>query len=376
MLWIRIRFLAIATLAVGIASSGAMICVRGSQDPVPKNDQAIAKRPTTAVVQSPIGKTSKEVTPDDVPLRLTLDEAVKAAQAIEDPSARRVALIRIANAQSYLNDLPSAHATARLAHQSADRIASEMERHFGLGRVARFQAKVGDVEPARQIFEQLTREANAKGPRDRMSLLGHIAMEQNEGGLRADALETLKRATEDGKKVVAETSKGDIYFNIVFAQCQIGEFDGVLRIVESLQGKLANDRQTFLQYLARDCDKAGPVEARRILAKALELSKAIPYVSPRGLTQKMIAQAMARNGDIPGALAASELIGQVDEAPARTGIFSFFNRRQAEADRMSDRFMAEMMRHEAADVLIAVAAAQAKGATAPRPRRPLPRRWR
>ncbi len=176
----------------------------------------------------------------------------------------------------------------------------------------------------------------------------------------ADALETLKRATDEAKEIVAKTAKGDIYYRIVFAECQIGEFDGVLRIVESLQGKLANDRQRYLQYLARDCDKSGPAEARRILATALELSKAIPHVYPRGLTQKMIAQAMARNGDVPGALAASKLIGQIDEAPEPKGIFSIFESRQARANRMGEQMNAQMTRHEAADVLIAVASAQAK----------------
>jgi len=236
MLWIRIRLLAIATLAIGIASSGAIVSMPGSHGPAPLNDPPAANRPAAAATEAAQPKSSKQVPADDVPLRLTLDEAVKAAEATEDPSARRVALIRIANAQAYLNDLPSARATARLAHQSADRIGAEMNRHFGLGRVARLQAKLGDVEPARRIFDQLIREANAKAPWDRMSLIGQVAIDQDEGGLRADALETLKRATEEAKQIVAKTSKADIYFNIVFAQCQIGDFDGVLRIVESLQG--------------------------------------------------------------------------------------------------------------------------------------------
>jgi tetratricopeptide (TPR) repeat protein len=360
LLSIRFRWLAVVVLSAGIVCGGAMISLSGFQDSAPTKDQPVAERTTTRAAQAPIGTTSERVTPDDVPLRLTLEEAVKAAGAIEDPAARRSALVRIANAQEYLSDLPAARATARLAHQSAEQIASDMQRHFGLWRVAKLQAKLGDVEPARQTFAQLIKVAATKAPWDRMSLLGSIAVAQNEGGLREDALQTLNRAIDDARKIVAETSKGDIYFNLVFAQCQIGDFDGVLRIVESLQGKLANDRQTYLQYLARDCDKAGPAEARRILAKALELSKAIPYVYPRGLTQKMIAQAMARNGDIPGALAASKLVGQIDDAPAPKGIFSIFESRQAMAKRQGEQMNAEMTRGEIPDVLIAVATAQAK----------------
>ena len=47
MLWIRFRFLAVAFLAIGIASGGAMMSVRGSQDPA-QNDRPIANRPSTA----------------------------------------------------------------------------------------------------------------------------------------------------------------------------------------------------------------------------------------------------------------------------------------------------------------------------------------
>jgi hypothetical protein len=74
----------------------------------------------------------------------------------------------------------------------------------------------------------------------------------------------------------------------------------------------------------------------------------------------MIAQAMARDGDIPGALAASKLIGQIDEAPASRGILSIFESRQARADRMGERMNAQITRDEIPDVLIAVATAQAK----------------
>ena len=53
MLWIRLRFLAVATLAVGIASGGASVYVRGSQEPAPKNGQPVSKRPTTTTAADP-----------------------------------------------------------------------------------------------------------------------------------------------------------------------------------------------------------------------------------------------------------------------------------------------------------------------------------
>ncbi len=297
-LWIRLRFLAVVALAVGVASGGAILLVGGSQYLEPKNGQTVSKRSADAQIQP--SKTSKEVAIGDRPLLAPLDEALKAARAIEDPSARRSALVGIANAQAYLNDLTSARATARLARQSADQMSMEMNKYFGLWSVAKLQAKLGDVESARQTFQRLIQAADGKAPWDRMSLLGQIAIAQDGGGLQADAIQTLNKAIEDAKAIVAKTPTGGIYYNIVFAQCQIGDFDGALRIVESIQGDETRYRQTYLHFIARGCDKAGPAEARRILAKALELSKGIKYISPRGLSQKQIAQAMARNGDIPG----------------------------------------------------------------------------
>ena len=358
MLLIRMRFVAVAVLAIGLASTGAIFRVVGSREGAPKADRAASPGPAKS--DGPPSKISKETAVEDESIRLTLEEAVKAAMSITDPSARRSVLVRIANAQSSMNDNPSARITLRLAQQSAETIKTEMDRHFGLWRVAKLQAKTGDVEAARQTFSRIIRDADAKAPWDRMSLLGQIAVAQDQGGLHADALETLNKAIADADAIEARTPNGDIYYNIVWAQCQIGDFDGTLRIAEGLKGDQVRYRQTYLEYLARDCDKAGPAEARRILTKARELSKGIKNVYPRALAQKAIAQAMARNGDISGALATSKLIGQVDEAPASRGIFSFFNSRQAEVNRQAEKSNAEMARHDIADVLIVVAAEQAR----------------
>ena len=355
MLCIRLRFFAVVMLAIGAAATGTIVYGRGPQDAPPTNDPPVSNQPA-----APAPQNSKEVAPDQSPLRRALDEAVTAARAISDPSARRSARVRIADAQARSSDLAAARATLHLAQQSAEAIASEMAREFGLWRVAKAQAKLGDVEPARQIFQGLIRIADGKAPWDRMSLLGNIAIAQDAGGLRADAVETLNRVVAAAREVADKTSNGDIYFHIVFAQCQLSDFDGALRIAESLQGDQTRYRQTYLHYIARDCRKAGPARARTILAKSLELSKGIKDIYPRGLSQKMIAQAMAQNGDISGALEAMKLIGQLDEAPAETGILSFFPDRQAAARRQADKHLAEQVRHEAADVLAAIAAQQAK----------------
>ncbi len=57
----------------------------------------------------------------------------------------------------------------------------------------------------------------------------------------------------------------------------------------------------------------------------------------------------------------SKLIGQVDEVvPPSQRIFSFFNSRRAAAEREAEKINAELARHDIADVLIVVAAEQAR----------------
>jgi RNA polymerase sigma factor (sigma-70 family) len=62
MLWIRLRYLAVVTLAVGVASGGVSVYVRGSQEPAPKNGQPVSKRPATTTGQTPQPELSKNAT--------------------------------------------------------------------------------------------------------------------------------------------------------------------------------------------------------------------------------------------------------------------------------------------------------------------------
>ena len=61
MLWIRLRYLAVVTLAVGIASGGASVYVRGFQEPA-EDGQPVSKRPTTTTEQTPQPEISKKAT--------------------------------------------------------------------------------------------------------------------------------------------------------------------------------------------------------------------------------------------------------------------------------------------------------------------------
>ncbi len=62
MLWIRLRYVAAVTLAVGIASGAASVYVCGSQEPAPKDGQPVSNRPTTTTAQGPQPEISKKAT--------------------------------------------------------------------------------------------------------------------------------------------------------------------------------------------------------------------------------------------------------------------------------------------------------------------------
>jgi len=62
MLWIRFRFLTVATLAAGIVSGGAAVYVRGAQEPAPKDGSPVLEQSTTTTVQTPPSNSAKEAT--------------------------------------------------------------------------------------------------------------------------------------------------------------------------------------------------------------------------------------------------------------------------------------------------------------------------
>src|SRR5262249_31963488 len=157
---------------------------------------------------------------------------------------------------------------------------------------------------------------------DRINLLAEVATAQFDGGLRPDAMETMKQAMAVAEEIAGKESRAVHYHGIVVAQLGMGDFDGAFRIVESLDPEQSPFHDMYLQATAKDCDRAGRAEARKILARALELSKAMSSARPRAGAQRAIAEAMARNGDIPGALATARATAQ--PSPAKP--VSIFNK--------------------------------------------------
>ena len=63
MWWNKLRFLAVATLAVGIASVGTGVYVSGSQDPAPNEGQPGSKQPPSQTTKTPRPDSSLQAGP-------------------------------------------------------------------------------------------------------------------------------------------------------------------------------------------------------------------------------------------------------------------------------------------------------------------------
>jgi RNA polymerase sigma factor (sigma-70 family) len=352
MLFIKLRSFGVAAVVVGLGSVQAYSLLRPVQA-APDHAQIPGKRSVAA----PANATAKT----DEKIQLTLDEALLAAKAIPDPSARRSALVRIGNAQAVLGDRRSAQATLLLAHASAEKISSEIERDFGLWRVARMQAQVGDVVFARRTFQQLARIAEGRGVTGRVELLSDVAKAQAQAGLGTEALATIKKALDLVPAIEQENLRNHGLFQVLQAQMLAGDFDAALKNAESLKDKQSPHRASFLQYIAGNCDSAGREQAKTILSRALELARGVVYPYPRAMAQAAIAQALARNGDIAAALKTARSIGEPTSDDSNPGLFaSLFGARDRARRRAEAEILGEAARREIAPALVVIATEQAK----------------
>jgi HlyD family secretion protein len=130
MLWIRIRFLMIVTLTVGLAAGGAGVYVLGSQEPTPEDKPLPSKQPTTTNAQTPESKISKQATEEpatDAP-RTRLREqrlATRKAKAIYEiaRSNRELAEIAVEEYQDVIfpRDLATTDGEIKLAESDLSR---------------------------------------------------------------------------------------------------------------------------------------------------------------------------------------------------------------------------------------------------------------
>ena len=168
MLWIRLRFLTVATLAVAIASGGASVYVCGSQEPAAKDGQPVLKRPTTTTAQTPPPKLATKATGE--PATATPQARLRAQQRATRKAkasyeiaklTRELAEIAVEEYQevNYPRDLATVEGEIKVAEsdrtRSEDRLAWA-KRMFEKGYVSQAQ-KVSEelaLQKARFALEQ------------------------------------------------------------------------------------------------------------------------------------------------------------------------------------------------------------------------------
>jgi HlyD family secretion protein len=164
MLWTRIRFLALLTFAIGLASSGAGVYVLGSQESAQADNPQVSKRPSTATAHTSQPKTSTEATEKpavDVPqLRLRAQQlTIRRAKALYEIARSTRALAEIALEEYddviFPRDLATAQGEITLAESDLKRAEDRVDwarRMFDKGYVSQAQKVAEELALKKAVF--------------------------------------------------------------------------------------------------------------------------------------------------------------------------------------------------------------------------------
>jgi hypothetical protein len=158
MLWIRLRFLTVATLTIGIISGGASLSVRGFQEPALREGPPSAERPTTTTAQTPPPKVTKPAagqpatTTSRAKLRAQQLAARKARVSYEITRLNReLAEIAVEEYEvvTYPRDLAAVQGEISLAESDLARFQDRLQW-------AKRMLDKGYVTPAQKVSEELS----------------------------------------------------------------------------------------------------------------------------------------------------------------------------------------------------------------------------
>jgi RNA polymerase sigma factor (sigma-70 family) len=298
MLLTKMKLAAAVALAIGAAAAGTVVIAQG---------QPKAGAPSGAASAPPADAGAED------PSRDAIRDALSAADAITDPHAKSRALVRLGKIQAGAGDLAAARDTFRRAHQAAGLVAAEALRRVDLAFVAGARARAGETGPARATFDELTRSARGLDPLGRERLLVVVAVNQDLAGFQVEARESVKAARAALDQAPASPDRDVALYSLAALQARWGDFDGALAAAEILRDRKSPYLAYCLQSIAGYCEGADRATARRVAARVLGLSGACEY--QRSGVHQQVAAAMARAGDIPGALATARAIDQAGLGP-------------------------------------------------------------
>ncbi len=137
-----------------------------------------------------------------------------------------------------------------------------------------------------------------------------------EAGFKAEARASLAAELARVEAIIDERIKDGGIYRFIHNQVEMGDYDGALRQAERYTGKKSSHRQSLLGIIARWrstlADRFAP---REVTERALELAREITDPYPRTRAFAELAPALARAGDVEGALRLARDIGKDANGP-------------------------------------------------------------
>ncbi|MFI5459123.1 MAG: RNA polymerase sigma factor, partial [Isosphaerales bacterium] len=305
-------------ILVGMILLATVLVARGATGPRDEpqaKPEASAAEPHAKRLTKPEAKAAEPR--DDDPVKRALKDALPAATAAADPYLFTFALIGLAKAQHASGDRDVALATFHMADQVAGTVANAHLRRLALMRTAVARGRIGDKEPAWATLDRFAREAAGLSTDARYNLMSMVIDFQFDAGFKSEARANLKAELAIVEAIADDRVKDGGIYRLLHNQIKLGDYDGALRQAEHYRHERSNFRASLLEDIVRYRSSPGdPPAARMVVERALDLSREVTYPYPRARAQSEIAAALARAGDIGGALTLARALGKEVSDPS------------------------------------------------------------
>jgi len=304
----KITIVLAPVLALGVLASGGLGLVYSSAgealtaaqvgaEPPPKSQVRIESPP-----EKPVDASLDAALSTRDPVDRALRQALSAALPTADPYRLTFALIGLAKARYVAGDHDASLGTFRLADQVARTVKNQHLRRLAVMRTAVARGRIGDKAPARAALEPFAREAEGLSGQARTDLMSMVIDFLDQAGFTDEAKARLKAELAIVEAADDEQFKDGGIYRLLHNQINLGDFEGALRAAVQYTDRRSNYRASLLGDIVRYRGARGAAP-RKVVERARGLAQEVTYPYPRAMAECEIAAALAREGDIAGALA-------------------------------------------------------------------------
>jgi RNA polymerase sigma factor (sigma-70 family) len=212
-------------------------------------------------------------------------------------------------------------AARKFVREAAERLAKlnlAEEKYFGLGNLAKAQARLGDLDGAKRSAKAIGEGPSGVGydtTDGQPYALVRVAWVQREAGDTAGAKDTLREAFRTVNEHPQMRHRDGRFLQIALGQTANGDIEGVVQTVNAMEEQRSEILASLARaYAALGDEKAARTTFVRALIDAKRTANNPPSPNPElakmpGVSQNMSASALmglakiqAMSGDIPGAL--------------------------------------------------------------------------